>query len=444
MRWSLAALSLVLAAPLAPAQRIAPPNVVIILADDLGYGDLGCYGHPTIRTPNLDRMAAEGMKFTSFYSAAEVCTPSRAALLTGRLPLRTGMCSRHAPRAVPRLRRRAAGRRRSRSPRRSRRRATPPPASASGTSATCREYLPMKHGFDSFFGLPYVNDMDRVPDKGPKGRAAFFAPKIEYWNVPLMRGDKIIERPADQHTLTKRYTEEAVKFITAKQGQAVLPLPRPHHAARAAVRLEGLRRQEPARPVRRRGRGDSTGASARCSKALREEKLDKNTLVFFTSDNGPWLQFGEHGGSAGPAARRQGQHLGGRHARARHRLVARHRPGRRDDAGDGLDDGPVRHRREARRRRGARRPAHRRRTTSTPLLTGKGTVAARHDVLLPRDEALRGPARAVEGPLHHPARLRRRQQGRPDATTRRCSTTSAATPARRPTWRRTTRRWSRG
>ena len=108
MRWPLAALSLVLAAPLAPAQRIAPPNVVIILADDLGYGDLGCYGHPTIRTPNLDRMAAEGMKFTSFYSAAEVCTPSRAALLTGRLPIRTGHVLGHAARPVPRLGRRAA------------------------------------------------------------------------------------------------------------------------------------------------------------------------------------------------------------------------------------------------------------------------------------------------------------------------------------------------
>src|SRR5262245_19438253 len=68
------------------------PNIVILFADDLGYGDLGCYGHPTIRTPNLDRMSAEGMKFTNFYSAAEVCTPSRAALLTGRLPPRTGMC----------------------------------------------------------------------------------------------------------------------------------------------------------------------------------------------------------------------------------------------------------------------------------------------------------------------------------------------------------------
>src|SRR5512138_1606740 len=76
-----------------PNPQSDKPNVVIIFADDLGYGDLGCYGHPTIRTPNIDRMAAEGMKFTNFYSAAEVCTPSRAALLTGRLPIRSGMCS---------------------------------------------------------------------------------------------------------------------------------------------------------------------------------------------------------------------------------------------------------------------------------------------------------------------------------------------------------------
>src|ERR671922_231521 len=93
--WYLLAAALVgyvfVAAGVRAAQRDRPPNVVIILADDLGYGDLGCYGHPTIRTPNLDRMAAEGMRFTDFYASAPVCTPSRAALLTGRLAVRSGM-----------------------------------------------------------------------------------------------------------------------------------------------------------------------------------------------------------------------------------------------------------------------------------------------------------------------------------------------------------------
>src|SRR6185436_12538239 len=132
-----------------------PPNIIIIFADDLGYGDLGCYGHPTIRTPNIDKMAAEGMKFTTFYSAAEVCTPSRAALLTGRLPIRSGMCSDTRRVLFPDS---AGGL----------------PASevtlagalkAKGYSTACvgkwhlghlPQYTPMKHGFDSFFGLPYV------------------------------------------------------------------------------------------------------------------------------------------------------------------------------------------------------------------------------------------------------------------------------------------------
>src|SRR5262249_28256758 len=141
---------------------------------------------------------------------------SRAALLTGRLPIRSGMCSDTRRVLFPDS---AGGL----------------PASeitlatalkAKGYATACvgkwhlghlPPYTPMKHGFDLFFGLPYVNDMDRVPGKGPKGRAALLAPKIEYWNVPLLRGDKVVERPADQHTLTKRYTQEAVKFIRANR-----------------------------------------------------------------------------------------------------------------------------------------------------------------------------------------------------------------------------------
>src|SRR5262245_15110053 len=165
------------------------PNIVLILADDLGYGDLSCYGHPTIKTPHLDQMAREGMRFTQFYSAAEVCTPSRAALLTGRLPPRSGMCSNQRRVLFPGSK---GGL----------------PAEevtiaellkSKGYATACigkwhlghlPPFLPTKHGFDSYFGIPYSNDMDRV-SIAPMGRAAFLDPKTEYWNVPLMRNSEV-------------------------------------------------------------------------------------------------------------------------------------------------------------------------------------------------------------------------------------------------------------
>ncbi len=141
---------------------MAAPNIVIIYADDLGYGDLGCYGHPSIRTPNLDRMAAEGMRFTDFYSAAEVCTPSRAALMTGRYPIRNGMC--HDRFRV--LRNNSQG-------------GLPKDEitlaehlKGQGYATACvgkwhlghlPEHLPPHHGFDHYFGMPYSNDMQAAP-----------------------------------------------------------------------------------------------------------------------------------------------------------------------------------------------------------------------------------------------------------------------------------------
>lgn len=278
----------------------APPNIVMIYADDLGYGDLGCYGNPSIRTPNLDRMAAEGMRFTDFYSAAEVCTPSRAALLTGRYAIRSGMCNDN----YRVLRNRSMGHL---------------PASEVtvaellkgkgyatgmigkwhlGVWSNNPEGHPMKHGFDSFYGLPHSNDMDPTP-AAPKGPTRWVAQEPSWWNAPLYRNTEIEERPADQSTLTRRYTAEAVKFI---QEHKAAPFylyyahSFPHVPLFASDRFRG---KSPAGLY-----GDVVEeidwSVGEVLETLRREGLDKNTLVFFSSDNGPWLTMGPAGGSAGP------------------------------------------------------------------------------------------------------------------------------------------------
>jgi arylsulfatase A-like enzyme len=273
------------------------PNFIIIYADDLGWGDLACYGHPTIRTPHLDRMASEGVRFTQFYSADSVCTPSRAALMTGRLPVRSGMYSDQRRVLFPNS---AAGL----------------PADEvtlaevlhdAGYATGCfgkwhlghrPEFLPTSHGFDTYFGIPYSNDMDRAAGVGPEGRAAFLDPRSEYWNVPLMRDTEVIERPADQSTITRRYTEEAVAFIREHQSEpffVYLPHNLPHVPLFRSPEFEG---------VSRRGLyGDVVEeidwSVGQVLDAIRELGLDERTYVFFSSDNGPWLIYGDHGGSAG-------------------------------------------------------------------------------------------------------------------------------------------------
>jgi arylsulfatase A len=272
------------------------PNIIILYADDLGYADLGCYGSPVIRTPHLDRMAAEGLRFTDFYSGAEVCTPSRTALLTGRYALRSGMAS---PRRV--LFPESKGGLPSTEVTLAEALKTADYATAHigkwhlGTAEGTR---PQDQGFDETFGLPYSNDMDARPNL-PKSATGSPTPPEDGWNVPLLQNGKVIQQPADQTTLTKRYTEEAVKFIRAKKDRPFfiyLAHTFPHVPMFASPAFKGKSRAGIY--------GDSVEeldwSVGEVLTALRAEGLAENTLVIFSSDNGPWLTMGDQGGSAGP------------------------------------------------------------------------------------------------------------------------------------------------
>ena len=281
------------------AERL--PNFVVIFCDDLGWGDLACFGNPTIRTPNLDRMAAEGQRWTQFYVAAPVCTPSRAALITGRYPIRNGMTSSKRVVLFPdsggglppeevtlaellKQKGYAAG------------------AFGKWHLGHLPQYLPTSQGFDTYFGIPYSNDMDKIG--GPAYRAEVvknpnYYPQIEHYNVPLMRNEKIIERPADQNTITRRYTEEVIAFIKANKDRpffAYLPHSMSHIPLFASQSFRG----KSIRGLYGDVLAEIDWSVGQVLDALRELKLDKNTLVVFSSDNGPWLSFQTHGGSAGP------------------------------------------------------------------------------------------------------------------------------------------------
>ena len=251
-----------------------PPNIIMIYADDLGYGDLSCYGS-TISTPNLDQMAQDGIRFTQFYSASPVCSPSRAALLTGRYPTRVG---------VPRVLDSTAQGGLSESE-------TTMAQMLKGVGyatmcigkwhlGTQPKYLPTNRGFDEYYGIPYSNDM---------------GPRI------LMHNTDVIEQPVDLSTITQRYTQRAVDFISrSKNSPFFLYLPHtfPHIPLAASPAFRGVSGEGLYGDVVQ----ELDWSVGEVLQSLKDNAIDSNTLVMFSSDNGPWYQ-----GSPGRLRGRKGE-----------------------------------------------------------------------------------------------------------------------------------------
>lgn len=260
--------------------QAAPPNIVLVMTDDQGYGDLGCYGSPDIRTPRLDQMAAEGTRFTSFYSSNPVCTPSRAGLMTGRYGARIGLERVLFPNDKTGLKQRDTS--------------MAEVLKAKGYATACigkwhlghlPEFLPTRHGFDYYFGIPYSNDMNVALRGDPP--------------LPLLRNEETVEAPCNQDTLTQRYTDEAINFIRAhKDGPFFVYLP--HNMPHVPLHVSDAFRGKSKRGLYGDVIEELDANMGRLLDALRELKLAENTLLIFTSDNGPWLSQRENGGSAGP------------------------------------------------------------------------------------------------------------------------------------------------
>ncbi len=321
----------VLTCALLAAKAATQPNIIIIFNDDMGYTDVGCFGSEKNPTPRIDKMAAEGRKFTDFYVTSSVCTPSRASLMTGCYPARvlgpsgvffpnkireSGLDPRHF--TIAELLKSAGYK---------------TLHAGKWHLGDAVKFLPTNQGFDTFYGIPYSNDM--YPSRSMKYaadcnfREGFSAQKmIDLYaktppgahpartkhKVPLMRDEKCIEFPLDQTTITRRLTDESIKFVE-ESVQAKKPFfiylahPMPHVPLYVSPEFDG-----------KTGNGLYSDVIAeldfntgRLLDALKANGVDENTLVIFTSDNGPWLVKGQHSGSAKPLRAGKGSSYEGGH-----------------------------------------------------------------------------------------------------------------------------------
>jgi arylsulfatase A-like enzyme len=281
------------------------PNFIVIFTDDQGYQDVGCFGSPLIRTPNLDRMASQGMRFTDFYVAAPICSASRASLLTGRYCDRMGVRGAYAPH------RPALGMSSSEITIAEllKQRGYDTAAVGKWHLGHAAEFLPTNQGFDEYFGIPYSNDMTHDPEMALGDQVvwrdgadadSFQKGKTKRGWVPLFENDRVVEFPVDQRTLTSRYTERTIQFIKRKRDNPFflyLAHTMPHVPLAVSPDFTGHNKE--------RGLYGSVieeidHSVGRILKTLKHEGLDQDTIVVFTSDNGPWLAMNNGGGSAEP------------------------------------------------------------------------------------------------------------------------------------------------
>ena len=284
-------------------QKPSSPNIIIFFTDDQGYQDVGVFGSPLIKTPNLDKMASDGIKFTDFYAASSVCSPSRAALLTGAYPPRVGVPKVLWPNLPGGLN--------------SQELTIADMLKTKGYATACigkwhlgdeSQYLPTAQGFDSYYGIPFSNDMSVNPSSKVSKDIVYRegmtidSLREKKWRgrkVPLMRQEEVVEYPVDQTTLTKRYTDEAVKFINENKDEPFflyVAQTMPHVPLYASPNFKG----KSARGLYGDVIEEIDWSMGEILNTLKSLGLEENTLVIFTSDNGPWNLKNGQGGSALP------------------------------------------------------------------------------------------------------------------------------------------------